>query len=124
MTPTPTLKMRILTGKSQNRAPNTDPNTISRSILERGIEHVVSYDGTSQYNREGTGAAACGLAALNFARIVFLMEQANLPDIPRLQAVLSRKCAEVRRIHPLPDYRLIFSGSHFDMWILVRQRSS
>jgi hypothetical protein len=96
MTPTPTLKMRISTNQFQDRAPNTDPYTISRSILERGIEHVVSYDGTSQYNREGAGAAACGLAALNFARIAFSMEQANLPDIPRLQNVLSRKCAEVR----------------------------
>ncbi|KAH9965566.1 hypothetical protein BGW80DRAFT_1345261 [Lactifluus volemus] len=67
MTPTPTLKMRISTNQFQDRAPNTDPYTISRSILERGIEH------------RGAGAAACGLAALNFARIAFSMEQANLP---------------------------------------------
>ena len=76
--------------------PDPDTYAISRSIVVNGTEHVLSYGGTSQYGRDGTGASACGLAALNFARIVFSMEQSGLQDIALLQAVLARECAEVR----------------------------
>ncbi|KAI0250865.1 hypothetical protein BJV78DRAFT_525300 [Lactifluus subvellereus] len=95
MTSTSSLKtMRNSRSQSQKGVLNMDPRTISRSVLEVGTEHVVSYGRTSQYNREGTGAAACGLAALNFARIVFLMEQDGLQEAILLEAVLARKCAE------------------------------
>jgi hypothetical protein len=100
-----------------------DPHSISCNVLERGAEHVVSYSGTSQY-KAGTGGAACGLAALNFARVVFLVEQNNLREIPLLETVLSRECAEVSRIRPVPEHRLIFPGSHFDMCTVVQQPSS
>jgi hypothetical protein len=86
----------------QKSPPNTDIKGISHSILVDGVERVLSYDGTSQYNRDGTGASACGLAALNFARIVFSMEQDGLQNIALLQAVLARECAEVRRLYPIP----------------------
>ena len=84
--------------------PSPDPKTeaISRSVVEYGTEHVVSHGGTSQYNRDGTGASACGLAALNFARIVFSMEQSGLKDTALLQAVLARECVEVRRLYSNP----------------------
>ena len=71
------------------------PMRMSRSILVDGAEHVLSYGGTSQYNRNGTSAS---LAALNFARLVFSMEQGGLQDTALLQAVMTRECAEVRRL--------------------------
>jgi hypothetical protein len=98
---------------------NMDPFTIPRSVLERGAEHVVSYGGTSP-----DGAVACGLAAMNFARIVFLMKQDNLRDTPLLQNILSRRCAEVRRIRPCPTIPSFSLGSHFDMCTVVSQPSS
>jgi hypothetical protein len=73
-----------------------------RSIVVDGAEHVVSHGGISQYNRDGTGASACGLAALNFARIVFSMERSGLRDTTLLQAVLARACAEVLRCFSNP----------------------
>jgi len=87
-----------------------DTRAISHSVLVDGAEHVVSHDGTSQYNKGGTGASACGLAALNFARIAFLMEQDGLKDATLLQGVLARECAEVQRLYSLaviqtPPYR-------------------
>jgi hypothetical protein len=101
MTPTSSLvKMtrRYLIGpRPQKQSPDPYIKAITRSIVVDGSEHVVSYGGISQYNRDGTGASACGLAALNFARIVFAMEQSGLQDITLLQAVLARACAEVRR---------------------------
>ncbi|KAI9455038.1 hypothetical protein F5148DRAFT_1277260 [Russula earlei] len=72
----------------------TDPKVVSHNVLVDGAEHVVSYGGTSQYNRGGTGAAACGLAALNFARIIFSIEHDGLQDQALLQTVLARECAE------------------------------
>jgi hypothetical protein len=100
---------------------------ISRSVVLGGAEHVVSYGSTSQYNRDGAGALACGLAALNFARIVFSMEQSGLQDTTLLQSVLARACAEVRRRYsnPISMHRLIYStGNYGYMRIVVGQYSS
>ena len=83
--------------RPQKQAPNLDIEAISRSVVLDGAEHVVSHGGTSQYNRDGTGTSGCGLAALNFARIVFSMEKSGLRDITLLQAVLARACTEVPR---------------------------
>jgi hypothetical protein len=86
---------------TQKKTPDIDVYSITRSVLlDSNAEHVVSHEGTSQYNREGSGAAACGLAALNFARVAFLKEQDGLRDAALLQAVLSRECAEVRQHSP------------------------
>ena len=45
------------------------PSASTATLLD-DAEHVLSYGGTSQYNRDGTGASVCGLTAPNFARIV------------------------------------------------------
>jgi hypothetical protein len=68
---------------------------MSRSVLVDRAKHVLSYGGSNQYNSDETGASACGLAALNFARIVFSMEQGGLQDTALLRAVMARKCAKV-----------------------------
>ncbi|KAH9022039.1 hypothetical protein EDB84DRAFT_1511139 [Lactarius hengduanensis] len=84
----------FLRNYAQKKTPDIDVPSITRSVLLDNAEHVVSHEGTGQYSRNGSGAAACGLAALNFARVVFLKEQEGLRDAPLLQAVLSRECAE------------------------------
>ena len=84
--------------RHQRSQPTIDTKEISRRILVNGAEHVLSHGGTSQHNRDGTGASACGLAALNFARIVFSKEQSGLYDTDLLQSILARECTEVRRL--------------------------
>jgi hypothetical protein len=86
--------------RPQNTFFDPDSKAISHSVLADNAEHVVSYDGTGQHNRDGAGAAACGLAALNFAKTVFSIEQGGLKDIALLQAVLARECIEVRLLCP------------------------
>jgi hypothetical protein len=116
----------LLHSRPRESPPNTDIKEIIRGILVDGVERVLSYGGTGQYNRDGTGTSACGLAALNFARIVFAMEQSGLQGINLLQAVLARECAEVRRVCsiPLSKYILISKGNHCYMRIVVEQPSS
>jgi hypothetical protein len=112
--------------RRQKVPPDPDTKAISRSILVDGTERILSYGGTSQYNRDGAGASACGLAALNFARIVFSMEQGGLQNTDLLEAVLARECAEVRRLYPIPlsEHILISKGNHCYMRIVVQQSSS
>src|SRR6266567_3595312 len=81
--------------RPQKQSPDPGIEAISRSVVLDGAEHVLSHGGTSQYNRDGAGASACGLAALNFARIVFSIEQSGLRDTDLLGAVLAHACAEV-----------------------------
>ncbi|KAI0317531.1 hypothetical protein OF83DRAFT_1120887 [Amylostereum chailletii] len=57
---------------------------LSRRILVSGTEHIVSYPGTGQYNSRGAGTAACGLASVNFARVLFAREQEIQGDPARL----------------------------------------
>ncbi|KAH7904028.1 hypothetical protein BJ138DRAFT_1131141 [Hygrophoropsis aurantiaca] len=52
----------------------TISNTPLRNLKK---ERIVSYAGTSQFGRGITGTSACGLAALNFVRIVFEQEQSH-----------------------------------------------
>ncbi|KAI9453842.1 hypothetical protein BJY52DRAFT_1152884 [Lactarius psammicola] len=94
MYPSSSRTAPFLRNYAQKKTPEIDVESITRSVLLDGTEHVVSHEGTSQYNRNGSGAAACGLAALNFARVVFLKEQSDLRDAALLRAVLSRECAE------------------------------
>jgi len=112
--------------RPQRRVPATDTKAITHSVLMDGSEHVVSHGGTGQYNIDGAGTAACGLAALNFARVVFSIEQGGLRDAALLQAVLARECAEVRRLlYPLPNQSLIISsGNNCNMRTVVWQSSS
>jgi hypothetical protein len=67
------------------------------SLIQRvlnGAEHIVSHPGTSQYGgREGI--SACGLASLNFARVIFAKEaDGRCDDI--LQTIVASETAHVR----------------------------
>ena len=117
----------FLRNYTQKKNPDIDVGSITRSVLLDGTEHVVSHEGTSQYNRDGSGASACGLAALNFARVVFLKEQDGLRDAALLQAVLSRECAEVRKYCSLrlsSKHSLISPGNHCSLRAMVWKPSS
>ncbi|KAG9314710.1 hypothetical protein JVU11DRAFT_5519 [Chiua virens] len=50
-------------------------------VLDQGKDHIVSFEGTSQFAAQGV--SACGLAAFNFARVAFRIEQGgkNIPDV-------------------------------------------
>lgn len=58
-----------------------DDMRLSTQVLQRGQDHTVSFAGTSQFTAQGV--SACGLAAFNFARIAFRIEQnrKNLVDV-------------------------------------------
>jgi hypothetical protein len=110
-----------LQARPQKRFLETDPKAISHTVLAEGAERIVSYGGTGQYSGDGGGVSACGLAALNFARVVFAIEQSGLQDEALLQAVLGRACVEVRTSYnPLPEHSLISPGNHRNMRIVVR----
>jgi hypothetical protein len=96
MASTSSLKPTHHHSRPQKRFLETDTKAIVHSVLADGAEHVVSYGGTGQYSGDGIGASACGLAALNFARVAFSIEKGGLQDAALLQAVLARECAEVR----------------------------
>jgi hypothetical protein len=107
--------------RPQKRFLETDTKAISHSVLAEGAERIVSYGGTGQYSGDGAGVSACGLAALNFARVVFSIEQSSLQDEALLQAVLARECIEVRASYnPLPQHSLISLGNHCNLHIMVR----
>ena len=109
------------------KTPDIDIFSITRSALLDGTEQVVSHDGTGQYNRDGSGAAVRGLAALNFARVAFLKEKDGLRGHALLRAVLSRECAEVRRNRSLylsAYHSLISSGNYLNLCAMVRKPSS
>lgn len=73
---------------------------VVRKILG-GSEHVISHPGASQYTQPGGGASACGLAALNCARVVLGKEQHGMHDEALLQNIMSLETAEVRQISSL-----------------------
>ncbi|KAH8094848.1 hypothetical protein BXZ70DRAFT_896170 [Cristinia sonorae] len=53
------------------------------AVLQGRSKHLVSFAGQSQYG--GGGSSACGLAALNFARIILEKERDGLKDVALLQ---------------------------------------
>jgi len=63
---------------------------IIQHILE-GSEHIVSHPGTSQYGGQ-KGISACGLASLNFARVIFAKEASNSNKL--LQTIIASETAQ------------------------------
>ena len=119
------LETTRLNHNLQKRLSDTISEGSSHNILVDSAEHIASFGGTQagqcQCSIGGTGAAASGLIALNFARVTFSIEQDGLQNLALLQAVLARECAEVRSSYnPLLEYSLISLGNHRDMRIMVR----
>lgn len=68
-------------------------STVVQRVLG-GNEEIICHRGTHQYGDSDqgiTGASACGLAALNFARVIFEKERENIRDEDLLQAVVARR---------------------------------
>ncbi|EGO18967.1 hypothetical protein SERLADRAFT_443513 [Serpula lacrymans var. lacrymans S7.9] len=65
---------------------------LARNIL-LGSERVVSHPGTSQFanGAQGAGTSACGLAVLNFARLVFEQEKYGAQNEDMLQIITSKR---------------------------------
>jgi hypothetical protein len=69
---------------------------IVRKVMD-GTEEIVCHRGTNQYGDRGiTGVSACGLAALNFARVVFEKEQESRQGEDFLEAVIAKETVHVR----------------------------
>lgn len=66
-------------------------NGLVQRILN-GTEHIVSHSGTSQYGGQ-EGISACGLACLNFARVIFAKEASQSKD-DIIQTVISGETAQ------------------------------
>ncbi|KAG8220154.1 hypothetical protein J3R82DRAFT_1181 [Butyriboletus roseoflavus] len=88
---------------------------LSTQVLVLGKDHIVSFAGTSQFTAQGV--SACGLAAFNFARIGFRIEESlrNLTDVLNelnTREVVEPICAgwssnlhlEVEEIYNLPIF--------------------
>jgi len=122
MTSTSSLRAVLLYHRRpQTRSPEMHTKPIVHGVLADGTEHVVSYGGTGQYSSDRMGASACGLTALNFAKVAFSIEQGSLQDAALLQAVLARECSKVQASYnPLPKHSLISPGNHRYMRITTR----
>jgi hypothetical protein len=85
-------------------------SAVVRNILD-GTEEIVSHRGTHQYSDGGIfGVSACGLAALNFARVIFEKERECGPDEGLLQAIIVKETVQVRLYFLL--LRLVCLSSH------------
>jgi hypothetical protein len=72
---------------------------IANSIIE-GNEEIISHRGASQYWNGGSGTSACGLAALNCARVIFQKEIEGLEDHALLADLVQREAMEVSSSSP------------------------
>ena len=80
-----------------------------KHILD-GSEVIVTHAGTSQYTGGG-GLSACGLAAMNCARVLLGKEQAGLRDDALLMNIVSRATMEVAVQIFSPDICFLISFS-------------
>lgn len=69
-------------------------DTLAR-LLEGETELVVSHPGRSQYSAGGSGASACGLAALNCARLVLQSEHDGVHGTQLLERIAEQEFSEV-----------------------------
>jgi len=71
-------------------------SAVIRNILD-GTEEIVCHRGTHQYSDGGIfGVSACGLAALNFARVIFEKERECGRDSEGLlQAIIAKETVQV-----------------------------
>ena len=90
-------------------------DSLVRQILN-GTEHIVSHPGTSQYEGQ-KGISACGLASLNFARVI-LAKEAGGSNYDLLQTVIASETAQVDLLlhfatgSPLTTHSLFFIGDN------------
>jgi hypothetical protein len=70
-------------------------SAIVRNVLD-GSEEIVCHQGTHQYGNRGiSGVSACGLAALNFARVIFQKRRESREDEDFFRAAIARETVQV-----------------------------
>ena len=73
-----------------------DHSPNAHKIIAGGFpDYVVTYPGRSQYSHTSGGVSACGLAALNCARVVLSVHNAGLGGVEFVQALMTRELLEV-----------------------------
>lgn len=78
---------------STHRLHTSSLNNAQRRIYD-GAEVVISHPASSQY-AQGNSVSACGLAALNFAKVLFDKEKTGMRDNEFLGDLMSPETAEV-----------------------------
>ncbi|TFK71419.1 hypothetical protein BDN72DRAFT_895661 [Pluteus cervinus] len=100
----PPRKHREKTPPPRSRTPPpplSKPPNDSAVLVLKGEQLIVSYDGTSQY-AQGGGVSACGLAALNCARIVLGKSKRGILEAQLLEEIISeRTVQEIVSICPM-----------------------
>ena len=71
----------------------TTPEIVQDIVAGRVTHHVVTH-GRSQYSGAG-GPSACGLAAMNCARVVLLKERAGMRGSALLEEMMKESTADV-----------------------------
>lgn len=71
------------------------PHDSSTILSGRFPEYVVTHPGQSQYTQAGGGVSACGLAALNCARIILGVHATGLGSAELVHELLERRFLEV-----------------------------
>ena len=74
---------------------------IIQSILHGNAQRVVSFAGISQYSSDSGGASACGLAALNCARLILQRYRAGISGEDLLEEIVKQEMLEVALIFRL-----------------------
>lgn len=84
-------------------------------------DFIVSYGGSSQY--QSGGVSACGLAALNFVRVILGKEQDGIRGEALLREVASHQTAQVRSDITLLRLvlTLLIKGNHVHLWPMGRK---
>ncbi|KAF5388163.1 hypothetical protein D9615_000203 [Tricholomella constricta] len=99
--------------REQGEQAGTDVNSVLDQVFF-GKQEIISHDGVSQYQKRrspSAGRSACGLAALNCARLIFGKEDGGLAGEELIRWLLSRRVAE--EITSICDYWT--KASHLEM---------
>ena len=78
-----------------------DSTEIIQSVIHGVSEHIVSFKGQSQYGVDGIGASACGLAALNCARVILQKDKDGLQGKKLLLELTKQETFEVRAMRSI-----------------------
>ncbi len=77
------------------RKRSSESSDVVEKILSGERELIASFHGRSQYSATGGGVSACGLAALNCARVILGKEKNGLRGTAIIQYMMGRETLEV-----------------------------
>lgn len=91
--PVPSSSMRY--SNTSQVHDDRDINRIVRNLLEHRRGHISTVPGRSQYSINGKGTSACGLAALNCARLILTKEKDGIKGVELLRLMMRKDTLEV-----------------------------